>query len=97
MDAFWSITVYDADRFLYANELDRSVLGSRELAADDARPGRGRHDRVAHARPPRTCLANWLPCPPGPFVLTFRTYLPGPAIRNGSWTAPPPVSDPVMS
>jgi hypothetical protein len=89
VDAFWSITVYDADRFLYANELDRSVLGSRQLATMARDPDGGVTIEVAHARPAEDRLANWLPCPAGPFVLTFRTYLPGEAIRDGAWTAPP--------
>ena len=44
---------------------------------------------VQHDPPPAGQTSNWLPCPPGPFGLTFRTYLPGPAIRDGSWIAPP--------
>jgi len=27
--------------------------------------------------------------PATPFGLTFRTYLPGDAVRGGRWTAPP--------
>lgn len=85
--AFWSITVYDADRLLYANDLNRYVLGSRQFAdiavdADGTRTIRIQHDRPAE-------ISGWLPCPSGPFSLAFRTYLPGDAIRDGKWTAPP--------
>jgi len=44
---------------------------------------------VQHGTPAAERLANWLPCPPGPLGLTFRTYLPGEAIRSGAWTPPP--------
>lgn len=85
--AFWSITVYDEAQLLYANELDRYSISSRML------PGLRRDDdgsitvQVQHERPDDA--TNWLPCPAGPFGLTFRTYLPGQEIRDGSWTAPP--------
>jgi hypothetical protein len=46
---------------------------------------------VQHDRPEDTLLPNWLPVPATPFGLTFRTYLPGASIRNGSWRAPPVV------
>ena len=95
MDAFWSITVYDADRFLYANELGRYVLGSRQLAGMARDRDGGITIDVAHARPAEDRVTDWLPCPAGPFVLTFRTYLPGAPIRDGSWTASLPVPHPV--
>lgn len=46
---------------------------------------------VQHDQPGEAMLPNWLPVPATPFGLTFRTYLPGGAIRNGSWRAPPVV------
>lgn len=89
VDAFWSITVYDGAQHLYANELGRHVLGSRHVA-DMKRDDGGRITiRVAHRDPGPEHRANWLPCPRGPFGLTFRTYLPGAAVRDGSWVAPP--------
>ena len=44
---------------------------------------------VQHARPAPELVPNWLPVPDTPFGLTFRTYLPGPEIREGRWQAPP--------
>jgi hypothetical protein len=88
--AFWSITLYDAGH-LYPNDLGRHVLGSRQLAAMARDPDGGVTIDVRHDAPAPERTANWLPCPAGPFGLTFRTYLPGEAIRDGSWTAPPVV------
>jgi hypothetical protein len=89
VDAFWSITLYDAERFLYANPVNRYVVNSRGLAAlvRDADGGVTIH--VQHEAPAPARLPNWLPCPTGPFGLTFRTYLPRLEIRSGEWTAPP--------
>lgn len=88
--AFWSITLYDEDRFLYPNVLGRYSLGSRDLAGMAVDADGTIRVLISHEPPPQErMLTNWLPCPAGPFSLAFRTYLPGPAIRDGSWTAPP--------
>ena len=89
VDAFWSITVYDADQLLYANEIDRYVIGSRDLQLMTREPDGSLTIDVQHARPAADRVANWLPCPAGSFGLTFRTYLPQAPIRTGAWTAPP--------
>ena len=87
--AFWSITFYDADKQLYANEIGRYVISSRHVSAMHRDADGGLTIDVQQKAPAAERRANWLPCPPGPFGLTFRTYLPGEAIRDGSWTAPP--------
>jgi len=87
--AFWSITVYDADKHLYANEIDRYVISSRHVARMNRDLDGGVTIDVQHDAPAPGRVANWLPCPPGPFGLTFRTYLPGEAIRSGAWSPPP--------
>jgi hypothetical protein len=89
VSAFWSITVYDADKHLYANEIDRYVISSRHIARMQPDPDGGVTIDVQHGAPAPGRVANWLPCPPGPFGLTFRTYLPGESIRSGAWIPPP--------
>ncbi len=88
-DAFWSITVYDADKHLYANEIDRYVISSRHIARMKPHSTAASPSTSSTRRPHRVRIANWLPCPSGPFGLTFRTDLPGEAIRSGAWSAPP--------
>lgn len=88
--AFWSITVYDADRFVCANEIDRYSINSSMVPDLEANADGSVTIYVQHEKPPAS-VANWLPVPDTPFGLTFRTYLPGPAIRDGSWRAPPVV------
>jgi hypothetical protein len=86
---FWSITLYDAERFLYDHPLRRHVINDRTLATIEPGPEGGRTIHISHRSPDPELLAGWLPCPATPFTLAFRTYLPGEAIRNGTWTAPP--------
>lgn len=89
--AFWSITLYDEHRLLYANPIGRYVLGSGQLPGLVRDADGGLTLDIAHDPPAAGRRANWLPCPAGPFSLAFRTYLPGPEIRDGAWTAPPVV------
>jgi hypothetical protein len=89
-NAFWSITLYDAEGFQVANKLDRFALsswmplkygpdGSLELYFQNESPGKGKE-------------ANWLPAPKGPFNLTMRLYAPRADALNGKW-APPAVTE----
>jgi hypothetical protein len=89
VDAFWSITLYDADRYLYPNVLHRYLIGSRDLPRLHRDEDGSLTLVVQHTAPQESLLGNWLPCPSGPFNLAFRTYLPGEAIRSGAWEAPP--------
>ena len=85
--AFWSVTLYDADGFQVANELDRFALsswmplktnadGSLDLYLQNANPGADKE-------------ANWLPAPKGPFNLTMRIYAPKRDVLTGVWNPPP--------
>jgi hypothetical protein len=87
--AFWSITVYDAARTLYANPQNRQVINSPMLPGLVRDADGGITLYIQHESPGAGLEPNWLPVPRGTFVLTFRTYLPGEAIRTGRWLAPP--------
>jgi hypothetical protein len=87
--AFWSITVYDQAKLLYANPAQRYVINAPMLKNLVRDADGGITIDVQHEAPAADRTANWLPVPAGPFGLTFRTYLPGDAIRSGQWTAPP--------
>ncbi len=88
VDAFWSVTVYDGDQFLHANPINRYRVSSHDTGSIPTDADGGLTIRVQH-EPPTDGTGIWLPCPEGSFSLTFRTYLPGDAIRDGNWTAPP--------
>lgn len=78
--AFWSITLYTEQQHLYDNPLSRYGISSRDV------PKTGEFTITVSHDDPGTAL--WLPAPDAPYRLTFRTYLPGEAIRDGRWTAP---------
>ncbi len=74
MNAFWSITLYDAEGFQVGNSLNRFAVsnwmpfkynadGSLELYFQNESPGKDKE-------------TNWLPAPKGPFNLTMRLYAP---------------------
>jgi hypothetical protein len=89
VDAFWSITAYTPERLLYANPLHRYVINSPMLPSLARDPDGAITLYVQHDSPGRELEGNWLPVPQTGFALAFRTYLPGDAIRLGTWTAPP--------
>src|SRR5271166_4830842 len=86
-DAFWSVTLYDAQGYQVANSLNRFALsswmpfktnpdGSLDLYFQNASPGADKE-------------ANWLPAPKGPFNLTMRLYAPEMEALTGKWNPPP--------
>jgi hypothetical protein len=85
VDAFWSLTLYDGNYFLFGNRLDRYGISDRtqglRLEADGSL-----ELRVQASEPDGP--ANWLPAPEGSFQLVFRTYQPRAAILDGTYRLP---------
>ncbi len=84
VDAFWSITLYAADRFLYPNDFQRFSIGDRTSGLRHD-PDGGLTLQIGHAAP--ADRSNWLPAPNGNFYLILRMYRPRPEAR--SWRIPP--------
>jgi hypothetical protein len=90
VDGFWSLTMYNANFFFVDNSINRYTLsarddlqvnddGSVDLYLQDGSPGPDKE-------------SNWLPAPPGKFILMLRLYWPKetpPSIIDGTWTIPP--------
>jgi len=87
VNAFWSITLYDAQGYQVANSLNRFAVsswmpfkynsdGSLDLYFQNASPGADKE-------------ANWLPAPKGGFNLTMRLYAPKSDALTGKWNPPP--------
>src|SRR5450631_864886 len=87
VNAFWSITLYDAEGFQVANVLNRFAVssyfpfktnadGSLDLYFQNESPGKDKE-------------ANWLPAPKGPFNLCMRLYAPKSDALTGKWNPPP--------
>jgi len=89
-DAFWSVTMYDAQDFhLVPNPIGRYSIGDRtrglERAADGSLTIVLQHDE------PETPegRANWLPTPAGRFRPILRMYEPRDAVLDGGYELPP--------
>lgn len=83
VDAFWSVTLYDGNRFLYGNEIQRHSIGDRTPGLHHAADGSLRLE-IGHQRPADT--RNWLPAPAGRFYLILRMYHPREGFRD--WRIP---------
>lgn len=88
VNAFWSVTLYDADGYLVAHEADRHAVTSRD---DLVRDEDGSITLDIHAGPPEAGReANWLPAPAGDrFTLLARLYWPQESVLAGEWVMPP--------
>ena len=88
VDAFWSITMYDAEGYQVANELDRFAIGDRDRLSHN--PDGSLDIFIQQSNPGPDREANWLPAATGPLGITMRLYAPRPEILDGRW-APPAV------
>jgi hypothetical protein len=86
-NAFWSLTMYDAQNFPVENPINRYTIsswmpikynadGSLDVCVQKDSPGTEKE-------------ANWLPAPAGDFSITMRVYHPKPAMLEGTWSPPP--------
>jgi hypothetical protein len=87
-NAFWSLTIYGADRYLVDNPIDRYAIGDRTSGLRRGRDG-SLTIHVQHARPRGAAAANWLPAPAGRFRLAMRVYEPRRSVLDGRWLPPP--------
>ncbi|WP_222841977.1 DUF1254 domain-containing protein [Cystobacter ferrugineus] len=89
VEAFWSVTMYDAQGFPVDNELNRYAIGDRDALKLNAD---GSLDIYIQAGSPGADKeSNWLPSPArGPLGVTMRLYAPEAQALDGRW-APPPV------
>jgi hypothetical protein len=87
-DAFWSLTAYDADRFLAPNPIGRHAIGDRTPGLVRGRDG-SLTIRIQNRRPAGRAARNWLPVPRGRFRLALRIYEPRRSVLRGHWRPPP--------
>jgi hypothetical protein len=86
-DAFWSVTLYDAEGFQVANSLNRFNLASWMPLKSNAD---GSLDLYFQNESPGTDKeANWLPAPKTAFNLLMRLYAPRSEALTGKWNPPP--------
>ncbi len=86
VEAFWSITMYDAEGYQAANAINRFAVsswmpfqyntdGSLDIYIQNENPGPDKE-------------ANWLPAPKGPLGVTMRLYAPKADALDGRWNPP---------
>ena len=86
---FWSLTMYNAEYFFVPNVLHRYSISARQNLK--ANPDGSVDLYIQKDSPGAAKESNWLPAPPGKFILMLRMYWPNeqsPSILNGSWTIP---------
>jgi hypothetical protein len=87
VDAFWSVTLYDAEGYQVANPLNRFAVSSWMPFSYE--PDGGLTLYVQNENPGKDKEANWLPAPKGPFNLMMRLYAPKSEVLAGKWNPPP--------
>ena len=90
--AFWSLTMYNPQNYLYANAINRYAIGNRTPGLVLNRDG-SLTIHIAHQQPSGAAArANWLPAPAGAFHLILRLYQPAQSVFNGRWKIPPVIA-----
>ena len=85
-NAFWSLTMYDAEYFFVPNPLHRYTLSSR---FDFKYNEDGSLDfYIQKDSPGKNRESNWLPAPAGKFILMLRLYWPKESLLSGAWQPP---------
>ena len=90
VQGFWSLTMYDASYFFVNNPLNRYSISARQNLKSN--PDGSTDLYIQKDSPGADKEANWLPAPPGDFILMLRMYWPDesdPSIIDGSWKIPP--------
>jgi hypothetical protein len=87
VDAFWSLTMYDAEGFQVLNRLNRFAIGDRDALKLNADGSLDLY--IQNETPGADKESNWLPAPKsGQLGLTLRLYAPKPQVADGRWNPP---------
>lgn len=88
VDGFWSITMYNQEKYFYDNPLNRYSIG--QYTDGLTKNADGSLDIYIQNKSPGVDKeSNWLPSPSDSFFMILRMYLPAEQVLNGTWTPPP--------
>lgn len=87
VNAFWSLTMYDADQMMVANPMNRYSIGDRTEGLQYGADG-SLEIYLQSDSPGKDKESNWLPAPDGLFSLTLRMYLPQDSALNPLYAPP---------
>ena len=85
-NAFWSLTMGDAQNHFVPNPINRYSVGDRSGLVPNAD---GSVDIYIRNASPAGHESNWLPAPSGNFILWLRVYVPVGPILDGEYSVPP--------
>jgi hypothetical protein len=85
-NAFWSLTMGDAQNHFVPNQINRYSVSDRSGLVPNAD---GSVDIYIQNTTPAGHESNWLPAPTGNFILWLRVYMPGQTILDSEYQVPP--------
>jgi hypothetical protein len=74
VDGFWALSMYDEQKHLVANPLERHTIGDRDKPKLNADGSLDLY--LQNENPGRDKESNWLPAPKGNFYVVMRMYAP---------------------
>jgi hypothetical protein len=87
VEAFWSLTVYDAKGYIVANPSNRYAIGNNIPLSYN--PDGSLDLYLQHDSPGIERESNWLPSPRGRLEVILRLYAPKSDALDGTWNPPP--------
>ena len=87
VDGFWSVTMYNEEKYFYDNPLNRYSIGEYKDGLKTNQDG-SLDIYIQNQSPGADKESNWLPSPVDGFFLILRMYLPAEQVLNGTWTPP---------
>ena len=84
---FWSLTLYNDEKFFFPNPLNRFSLGTKNKTLKYAADG-SLTLYLGAKSPGKDNEPNWIPAPAGPFSLILRLYWPEASVLSGAWLPP---------
>ena len=84
---FWSLTLYNQEKFFFANPLNHFSLGTKNKSLQYG-PDGSLTLYLGAKSPGKDKETNWLPAPNTDFSLILRNYWPEKSIIDGTWIPP---------
>jgi hypothetical protein len=84
---FWSLTLYNDQKFFFPNPLNHFSLGTKNKTLQYGSDG-SLTLYLGAKSPGKDKETNWLPAPNGNFSLILRNYWPDKTIIDGTWMPP---------
>lgn len=84
---FWSLTLYNEEKFFFPNPLNRFSLGTKNKTLKYAADG-SLTLYLGSKSPGDENEANWIPAPAASFSLIMRLYWPEASVLSGEWNPP---------